>query len=127
MTASPVDERRGDVLDDELARLDPDPGLEPELVHRLEHRERGRTARSASSSCVCGTPNAAITASPANFSTVPPWRLMLPEASLEVARHAPADDLGVAGADERRRIDEVDEDHRCELAFHRFILGSATG
>ena len=30
-------------------------------------------ARSASSSCACGTPNAAMTASPANFSTVPPW------------------------------------------------------
>ena len=32
-----------------------------------------RTARSASSSCAVGMPNAAITASPANFSTVPPW------------------------------------------------------
>ena len=33
-----------------------------------------RTARSASSSCRCGRPNTAITASPMNFSTVPPWR-----------------------------------------------------
>jgi len=33
-----------------------------------------RTARRASSSCTCGTPNTAITASPMNFSTVPPWR-----------------------------------------------------
>jgi hypothetical protein len=33
-----------------------------------------RTARSASSSCATGTPNTAITASPMNFSTVPPWR-----------------------------------------------------
>ena len=31
-----------------------------------------RTARSASSSCAWGTPKAAMTASPANFSTVPP-------------------------------------------------------
>src|SRR2546423_8984312 len=31
-----------------------------------------RTARSASSSCASGTPKAAMTASPANFSTVPP-------------------------------------------------------
>ena len=31
-----------------------------------------RTARSASSSCAVGTPNTATTASPANFSTVPP-------------------------------------------------------
>ena len=35
-----------------------------------------RTARSASSSCTTGTPNTAITASPMNFSTVPPWRSM---------------------------------------------------
>ncbi len=39
-----------------------------------------RIARSASSSCATGTPNAAITASPAYFSTVPPWSRMLREA-----------------------------------------------
>ncbi len=33
-----------------------------------------RTARNASSSCSTGTPNTAMTASPMNFSTVPPWR-----------------------------------------------------
>ena len=32
-----------------------------------------RTARRASSSCTTGTPKTAITASPMNFSTVPPW------------------------------------------------------
>jgi hypothetical protein len=31
-----------------------------------------RTARSGSSSCATGAPNRAITASPMNFSTVPP-------------------------------------------------------
>ena len=31
-----------------------------------------RTARSASSSCAVGVPQTAITASPMNFSTVPP-------------------------------------------------------
>ena len=35
-----------------------------------------RTARAASSSRTTGTPNTAITASPMNFSTVPPWRSM---------------------------------------------------
>src|SRR5581483_8481009 len=35
-----------------------------------------RTARSASSSCASGIPKAAMTASPANFSTVPPWVTM---------------------------------------------------
>ena len=36
--------------------------------------EAARTARRASSSWSCGIPNTAITASPMNFSTVPPWR-----------------------------------------------------
>ena len=35
-------------------------------------RRPARIARSASSSCACATPNAASTASPANFSTMPP-------------------------------------------------------
>ena len=39
---------------------------------RISHA--ARTARSASSSCATGTPKTAITASPMNFSTVPPWR-----------------------------------------------------
>ena len=33
-------ERRGDVVDDELAGFDPDPRLEPEVADRVEHRER---------------------------------------------------------------------------------------
>jgi hypothetical protein len=37
-----------------------------------------RQARSASSSCAAGTPNTAITASPMNFSTVPPWNSTIP-------------------------------------------------
>ncbi|MDQ2909565.1 MAG: hypothetical protein M3R39_00840 [Actinomycetota bacterium] len=37
-----------------------------------------RTARNASSSCNTGTPNTAITASPMNFSTVPPCDSTIP-------------------------------------------------
>jgi hypothetical protein len=33
-----------------------------------------RTARTASSSWSCGTPNTAMISSPMNFSIVPPWR-----------------------------------------------------
>jgi hypothetical protein len=36
-----------------------------------------RTARSASSSFATGAPQTAITASPMNFSTVPPYRSMI--------------------------------------------------
>ena len=39
---------------------------------RRSIRSAARIARLGSSSCAAGTPNAAITASPMNFSTVPP-------------------------------------------------------
>jgi hypothetical protein len=37
---------------------------------------------------------------------------------LEELRHPPARDLRVGTGDERRRIDEVDEQNGCELSFH---------
>ena len=40
--------------------------------------DAARRARTASSSCSTGTPNTAITASPTNFSTVPPWASTTP-------------------------------------------------
>ena len=89
-------ERRVRLVGDDLARLDADPRLEPELVHGLEDRGAARTARSASSSCACGMPNAAITASPANFSTMPPCVAMQLRDLVEEARHAAAHDLRVA-------------------------------
>ena len=60
--------------------VDPDPDLQRErrvrlvqLLDRLQDaKRRARTARSASSSCATGAPKTAITASPMNFSTVPP-------------------------------------------------------
>ena len=43
-----------------------------------------RTARRASSSWMVGTPKTAMTASPMNFSTVPPWRSMISRAAAKV-------------------------------------------
>ena len=45
-----------------------------------------RTARSASSSCETGIPKTAMTASPTNFSTVPPWRSMIARRSSKYRR-----------------------------------------
>ena len=42
----------------------------PSIASRI--RNPARTARSGSSSCATGAPKTAITASPTNFSTVPP-------------------------------------------------------
>ena len=44
----------------------------PSVVSRERITSAARTARSGSSSCATGTPKTAITASPMNFSTVPP-------------------------------------------------------
>ena len=51
------------------------PVFTPTRTPRTESRiaSAARTARSASSSCVVGAPKTAITASPTNFSKVPPW------------------------------------------------------
>ena len=66
---------------EDLARLDADAHLEAELAHRLDDSERGAHRRSGSSSCANGTPNADITASPANFWTIPPCAVMQWETS----------------------------------------------
>ena len=48
----------------------------PSLSTAVDDPERGPHRRSGSSSCANGTPNAAMTASPANFWTIPPWVVM---------------------------------------------------
>ncbi len=57
-----------------LAREDTRPRLKArvELRHADTRSSAARTARSASSSCAIGAPQTAMTASPMNFSTVPP-------------------------------------------------------
>ena len=64
--------------DEDLAALRP---IRPSIPSsRIASRisTAARTARRASSSCTAGNPNTAITASPMNFSTTPPWRSTSP-------------------------------------------------
>jgi len=49
------------------------PSSSPTPVIRSRISPAARTARRASSSCARGIPKTAMTASPMNFSTVPPW------------------------------------------------------
>src|SRR5262245_897416 len=56
--------------------------------------EAARTARSASSSCTVGTPNTAMTASPMNFSTVPPWLSIAERISSKYRDMTPRRDSG---------------------------------
>ena len=50
------------------------PRLDPQVPDRRHQIQPARTARSASPSSVTGVPQTAITASPMNFSTTPPYR-----------------------------------------------------
>jgi len=74
-----------------------------------------RHARSASSSCATGTPNTAITASPMNFYHRALVRLDDRLHSLEVVRQQPLQRLGIHRLAERRRADDVAEQHRHDL------------
>ena len=72
------------------------PGLAPNALTAATSSSAARTARSASSSCATGVPQTAITASPMNFSTTPPYRPMTARCDLEVPRQKVAHLLGVA-------------------------------
>ena len=70
-TASPVASRSVGARH-HLAGVHADPAAMPSSGSASRISTAARHARSASSSCATGTPNTAITASPMNFSTVPP-------------------------------------------------------
>ena len=87
LTASPVDERlrRGRVAGDDLAGVDAGADCEPRRRSRARAPRSAPRARRASRPPpapraarrprgALGTPKTAMTASPMNFSTVPPWR-----------------------------------------------------
>ena len=57
------------------------PPVAIQLGQRAPSSAAARTARSASSSWRVGQPKTAMTASPMNFSTVPPWRSMTPRSA----------------------------------------------
>ena len=74
-------------------------------------------ARSAWSSSASGAPNAAITASPANFSTVPPAPSISRAHRVVEALQAGARPFGILLARGRGRVDEIREEDRGELAL----------
>ena len=73
-----------------------------------------RRARAASSSSTRGTPNTAITSSPMNLSTVPPW-LTRPPRRRRTGPNA-LEPLGIELRRERAGLDDVAEEHRDDLA-----------
>jgi len=109
--------RVADVGDD-FARLDADPSLELELAHRLDDPER-------CSNGSLGVVLVCLRDAKRGHDRVAGELLDRPAVGfdalgnlVEVPRDAPAHDLGVARGDQRGRIDEVNEENRCEFAFH---------
>ncbi len=110
--------RRLGALDDHLAGLDPDPRLEIEPVDRVAHRQR----------CSCGALRVVLVClrdAERGHDGVAGELLddaaVLPDAlrdRLEELVHAAPHDLRVGAGDELCRVDDVDEQHRCELALH---------
>ena len=102
----------------DFAGLDADPRLELEVVDRLEDPER-RLDRALGVILVC------LRDTEGGHDRVARELLHLPAVRLDAARDvveepgdAPAHDLGIARGDERRRVDEVDKENRCEFALH---------
>ena len=83
----------------------------------LDEAQPARTARSGSSSCTAGTPKTPTTASPMNFSTVPPWDSITLRARVVVAPQQGVDVLGVGGLAHGREGDEVAEEGGDDLAL----------
>ena len=112
-------ERRVAGAGDDLARLDPDARLKLEVLDRVEDLQRG--ADGALGIVLVGRRDAerghhGVTGELLDRAAV---GLDTAGDAVEELRHAPADDLGVAGGDQRRRVDEVDEEDRGEFPLHR--------
>ena len=105
----PGREGRLGVVGDDLARLDPDPGLQPELPHLLEDRERG--ADRAVGVVLVGERDAE-----GGHDGVAGELLDRPAVSRDAGRDLveeavdpPPDDLRIGAGDEVGRGDQVDE------------------
>ena len=116
-------EGRVALVGDDLARLDADPGLEPEAVHRVEDRGGGADG-------ALGVVLVRLRDAEGGHDGVAGELLHDPAVRRDAVRDvleervdAAADDLGIARSDELGRADEVDEEHGRELAFHRTSVG----
>ena len=100
-----------------LARHDTDPALQAEFGKASRISAADRTARNASSSCTVGTPNTAMTASPMNFSTLPPCRSTIDSHPVEVTGEQRSEPLGVDGFAECGGARQVAEQDGNRLAL----------
>ena len=84
-----------------------------------------RHARSASSSCATGTPNTAITASPMNFSTVPPCDSTIPRIRSKYRASSARNASG--SVDSPSAVDPVTSQNSTVTVFRCSWLSPASG
>ncbi len=104
---------------DDLPRLDPDARLKLEVLDRVEDLQRGADGalgvvlvrRRDAERGHHGVARELLDGAAVGLDTA--------RDAVEELGHAPAHDLGVACGDQRRRVDEVDEQDRGEFSLHR--------
>ncbi len=117
-------ERRVAVADDHLARFDARAGLQAELVDRLDDREGGTQRPLRVVLVSLGHPECRHHRVTGELLDRASMQLDARRGALEVAVDPATYDLGIARGHERRRVDEIDEEHGCELPLHSASLGS---
>ena len=115
-------EGRVRLVGDDLARLDADPRLEPELVHRVENRGGGADRALGVVLVRLRDPEGGHDGVARELLDDAAVRRDAVRDVLEERVDAPPDDFRVACGDELGRADEIDEDNRCELPFHSVIV-----
>ena len=111
-------EGRVAVVRDDLARLDPDPRLELQLVHAVQDGQRGANRALGVVLVRLRDPEGGHHGVAGELLDDPAVRGHAVRDAFEVRLDTAAHDLGIGARDERRRVDEIDEQDRCKLAFH---------
>ena len=106
------------LVDDDLPRFDAHPGLEPDLADRVEHRERGANGALGVVLVCLGNAKSGQDCIAGEFLDDAAVRRHAMRDPLEELRHSPACDFRICSGDERRRIDQVDEQNGCQLSLH---------
>ena len=112
---------------DDLARLDPDPDLQAELLDRVDHPER-RAHRPLGIVLVrdghAEGRHHSVAGEPLHHTAVRDDAVLdLPEEPVQPRAH----DLRVGARHELRRAHQIDEKHRCQPPFHPCRIGVEAG
>ena len=125
MTASPVANVDSALSTTKLTRLDPHPLATARLDDRVAHRER--RADGAKRIVLAWGLERGEDSVAGELLDEPSVLCDTARDGLEELVHAPTRDLRIGAGHEARRVDEVYEQHRCELSLHPVIVETSPG